>query len=219
MSESKEYCVILAGGSGDHFWPLSREDRPKQFNTGNFSESSFLQKSYRRMLGIFDKEHIYISSQSKYKKLILEQLPEISEDRLILEPYGKNTGPTIAFVAHTLLDKDPDAIMVITPCDQEISDLELFAQTIRKGLDYASSNNALLTLLVPTSLNTNFGMQVKGRWASRVKTFTDIFQLKSLSVNFYNCILFERCHTEEMKCLEITCLWWQKELEQCAQTV
>lgn len=231
MSESKEYCVILAGGSGDHFWPLSREDRPKQFNTGNFSKSSFLQKSYRRMLGIFDEEHIYISSQSKYKKLILEQLPEISEDRLILEPYGKNTGPTIAFVAHTLIDKDPDAVMVITPCDQEISDLELFAQTIRKGLDYASSNNALLTLgLVPTSPNTNFGyVQVKGSYTQgepiKAKTFTEkpSSELAKVFVEsgefLWNSGIFiwkAKAILEEMNkcCPEITRLWksWQKEL-------
>lgn len=183
------------------------------------------------MLGIFDEEHIYISSQSKYKKLILEQLPEISEDRLILEPYGKNTGPTIAFVAHTLIDKDPDAVMVITPCDQEISDLELFAQTIRKGLDYASSNNALLTLgLVPTSPNTNFGyVQVAGPYKQgkpvKAKTFTEkpSSELAKVFVEsgefLWNSGIFiwkAKAILEEMNkcCPEITRLWksWQKEL-------
>lgn len=183
------------------------------------------------MLGIFDKERIYISSQSKYKDLILEQLPEISEDCLILEPYGRNTGPTIAFATYTLLAKDPDAVMVITPCDQEIDDLELFAQTIRKGLDYAVSNNALLTLgLVPTCPNTNFGyVQVAGPYTQgepvKAKTFTEkpSAELAKVFVEsgefLWNSGIFiwkAAAIREEMHkcCPEITRLWkgWQKEL-------
>ena len=231
MSKSHEYCVILAGGSGDHFWPLSRESRPKQFYTADFNKISFLQKSYRRMLDMFDEEHIYISSQAKYKDLIFEQLPDIPENRLLLEPYGRNTGPSIAFATYTLLAKDPDEVMVIIPCDQKISNLELFSQTIRNGLDYASSRNILLTLgIVPTSANTNFGyVQVAGSYTQgepvKAKTFTEkpSSELAKVFVEsgefLWNSGIFiwkAAAIREEMHkcCPEITRLWkgWQKEL-------
>lgn len=231
MSESHEYCVILAGGAGPHFWPLSREDRPKQFHVAELSKLSFLQQTYRRMLGIFDEDHIYISSLAKYKGLIAEQLPEVPEKRLILEPYGRNTGPTIAFAAYTLLAKDPKAVMVVTPCDQEISDEKVFGQTLRRALDYAAHGNVLLTLgIVPTSANTNFGyVQVQGDYTPgepvKAKTFTEkpSEELAKVFVEsgefLWNSGIFiwkAAAIREEMHkcCPEITRLWkgWQKEL-------
>ena len=231
MSESHEYCVILAGGTGLNFWPLSREDRPKQFYNSDEGKPSFLQKTYSRMLEIFDKDHIYISSLTKFRDLIYEQLPDIAEDRLILEPYGRNTGPTIAFSTYTLLARDQDAVMAVIPCDQEIADTEIFARTMRQALDYVGKCNALLTLgIVPDRPDTNFGyVQVEGEYASgtpvKAKTFTEkpSEELAKVFVDsgefLWNSGIFvwkAAAIREEMHecCPEITRLWkgWQKEL-------
>lgn len=231
MHNNHDYCVILAGGSGTHFWPMCRDSHPKQFHIANESKLSFLQLTYQRMLKLFDEDHIYISSLTKYKDLIFEQLPDIPEDRLMLEPYGRNTAPTMAFATYTLLAKDPDAVMAVTPCDQLISDTAAFGVAIREGLDYARNNSTLLTLgIVPSSPNTNYGyVQVEGPYAHhkavKAKTFTEkppeelakVF-VESGEFLWNSGIFFWKAAAirEEMHkcCPEITRLWkgWDKEL-------
>ena len=231
MSESHEYCVILAGGTGVRFWPLSREDRPKQFLVSERDGKSFLRYTYDRMRTVFEEDHIYISTQMRYRSLIFEQLPDIPEDHLILEPYGRNTAPAIAFAAYTLLSRDPQAVMVVTPCDHVISDGEAFSAVIRKALKCAEYSDALFTLgIVPTSPNTNFGyVQVEGAWSSgipvKARTFTEkpspeLAQVFLDSGEFlWNSGIFiwsAQAILEEMDrcCPEITSLWkgWEKEL-------
>ena len=176
------YCVILAGGAGSSFWPICRDDHPKQFYVSETSGKSFLQQTYDRMLAIFPEENIYIISLLRYKDLLKEQFPDMPEDRFILEPYGRNTAPATAFAAVKVLARDPDAVMTIIPSDQEIGDRLLFRSTLRTAMDYAASKDVLLALgIIPTSPNTDFGyVQVTGGRDAyeagkpvKAKTFTE----------------------------------------------
>lgn len=230
MSEQHEYCVILAGGAGVRFWPLSREDRPKQFLLSGKSGDSFLIQTYRRMKAVFDEDHIYIATQRRYRGLVAEQLPDVPEDRLILEPYGRNTAPTIALAAHVLLSRDPEAVMVVTPSDHLISDTDVFAATIRRALRCAAFSDGLFTLgIVPTSPNTNYGyVQVDGPYSAgqpvKAKTFTEkpspeLAQVFLDSGEFlWNSGIFvwgaaAICAEMERCCPDISNLWqgWEKE--------
>ena len=158
MDNNHNYCVIMAGGIGARFWPVSRENRPKQFLHMTPDRKSFLRLTYERFASIFPDDHIIVVSQQRYRDLVKEDLPEILDGNILLEPYSRNTAPCLALAAYTLLKRDPDAVMVATPADHIIQDEEIFRETIHRALCYASDSNALITLgIVPDHPDTNFG--------------------------------------------------------------
>lgn len=176
------YCVILAGGIGTRFWPVSREYKPKQFLKVWNQEKSFIRYTFERMARSIPVENILVATLDKYKELVQEHLPELPEENIILEPYGRNTAPTIAYTAQILMDKDPDAVMVAVPSDHDISDNAMFDKNIVRALEYASEHDILLTMgIVPSRPDTNFGyVQVAGgsdAWSLgdpvKAKTFTE----------------------------------------------
>ena len=181
MTNNHYYCIIMAGGIGSRFWPISREAKPKQFLNLSRSRKSFLRLAYERFAKIIPPENIIVSSQSRYKELVKKEIPEISDENLFLEPYSRNTAPCLAYATYKLLKRDPKAVMIATPADHLIYDDELFKDTILKALDYASCHDSLMTLgVVPNGPDTNFGyIQVcsdvetpKGE-PVKVKTFTE----------------------------------------------
>lgn len=175
------YCVIMAGGIGSRFWPVSREAKPKQFLPLSRTGKSFLRLAYERFAGIIPDDHIVVVTQSRYERLAKEELPEILEENFIYEPYSRNTAPCIALAAYTLLQRDPDAVMIATPADHIILKEDIFRDTIVNALNYASQTDALITLgIVPTRPDTNFGyiQVVYGQSREegqpiKVKTFTE----------------------------------------------
>lgn len=178
---SHHYCVIMAGGIGSRFWPLSRAARPKQFldfGTGK----SFLRLTYDRFFRIIPHENIIVVSLTQYKDLVMEHLPELSPKNLLLEPFNRNTAPCLAYATYEILKRDPQAVIVATPADHMIGDLDLYEKAIINALDFASENESLITLgIVPDRPDTNFGyIQVVGGKESyqddkllKVKTFTE----------------------------------------------
>ena len=228
------YCVILAGGTGLHFWPLTREEFPKPFTPAGADGVSFLQMTYRRALELFPEDRIYIVSLAKYRGLLFEQFPDIAEDHLLLEPYGRGTATSIAFATYTLLARDPEAVITVTPCDHFIVADSRFSSAITKAMDYAAGTDALIALgIVPTEPNPNFGyVQVEGgrqAWTigqpAHAKTFTEkpTEELARIFVDsgefLWNSGIFvwkASAIREEMHscCPEITNLWkgWQKAL-------
>ena len=171
----------MAGGVGSRFWPISKEGHPKQF-LQFVSGKSFLRMAYERFLGLIPPENIIVVSLVKYKDLVMKDIPELSEENLLLEPYGRNTAACIAFATYTLLKRDPDAVMAVTPADHLITNEDLYRDTLRSALEYASQNRALITLgIVPDRPDTNFGyiQAAGGKDAYRqnrpvkVKTFTE----------------------------------------------
>ena len=181
MNNEHYYCVIMAGGIGSRFWPVSREARPKQFLSLSRTGQSFLRLAYERFLGIVPADHILVVTQDRYKDLVKEQIPEILDENVLYEPYSRNTAPCVALAAYSLLQRDPEAVMIATPADHVILKEDLFKETIVNALAYASETDALITLgIVPTRPDTNFGYIQGVFWETagdgkpiKVKTFTE----------------------------------------------
>ena len=159
--DTHRYCVIMAGGS-----------RP----------SVYLRMTYDRFAGFLPKENILVVTLEKYAGTARILLPEIPEENLLLEPYGRKTAPCMAFATYTILTRDPAAVIVASPCDLVIRDEELFAKTVEEMFAFVTEHDVLMTLgIVPRSADVNFGyIQVKeGRDAwqlerpLQVKTFTE----------------------------------------------
>lgn len=175
------YCVIMAGGIGSRFWPISREKKPKQFLSLGQPGKSFLRLTYERFAEIIPNDHIIVSTQARYRDLVKEQIPEILEENIFLEPYSRNTAPCLTYAAYKLLKRDPEAVMIATPADHLIEGSELFKETIDKALFYAAKDKHLITLgLVPDRPDTNFGyiQAVYGQDTEegrplKVKTYTE----------------------------------------------
>lgn len=182
MDRKNCYCVIMAGGTGTRFWPVSRSKRPKQFldvaNTGK----TFIRQTYDRFLRIVPRENIIVVTSGKYRALVEEQIPELDPQNLLLEPYSRNTAPCIAYATYTLLKRNPDAVVAVTPSDHIIDDEDLFVSTLTDALGYVCDNEVLMTLgVVPTRPDTNYGyVQAQGgkdvhtkEEPMPVKTFTE----------------------------------------------
>lgn len=176
------YCVIMAGGTGTRFWPVSKAGKPKQFLDVADTGKTFIRQTYERFLKTVPQDNIIIVTADRYRDLMLEQIPEIKSENLLTEPYSRNTAPCIAYATYTLLKRDPEAHVVVAPADHIIDDEDLFAETIRKAFDYVYENDVLMTLgVVPTRPDTNYGyIQAYGGSKAyrnnqplQVKTFTE----------------------------------------------
>ncbi len=179
---NKSYCIIMAGGVGSRFWPLSRHARPKQFLDILGTGRTFLQQTYDRFAGFIPVENFLIVTNVQYKDMVLEQLPEINEEQVLLEPLRRNTAPCLAYAVYKIKTKTPDANLIVAPSDHLISKEEEFIQQVKNGLKFTRENNALLTLgIKPNRPETNYGyIQVKKRTEFneldnlyKVKTFTE----------------------------------------------
>ena len=170
----------MAGGFGSRFWPISRADKPKQFLDFTSEGKSFLRQTYDRMKDIVPDDNILVVSLSRYEELVKEQLPELKDENLLLEPYNRNTAPCLAFANYTILKRDPLAVTLVMPSDQIIGDHVEFNRILANAFSYAAGTNALITIgVVPTRPDTNFGyIQMMNAHAEKdqpvkVKTFTE----------------------------------------------
>ena len=145
--KNNHFCIIMAGGIGSRFWPVSRNAKPKQFLDILGVGKSFLQQTYERFSRIMPKENILIVTSVQYKELVLQQIPDISQDNILLEPFRRNTAPCVAYATYKLLQKNENASVVVAPSDHLIMNEELFLDTISAALDYAETHNQLMTYL------------------------------------------------------------------------
>ena len=180
--DKNNYCIIMAGGAGTRLWPVSRSGCPKQFIEVGNTCKSFLRITYERFSKFFPAENILIVTTVKYRDIVKRQIPEIEDENLLAEPYGRNTAPCIAYATYTLLKRNPDASMVVAPADHLIFDEDTFAKTVTNAIAFASREKVLMTIgLMPTRPDTNYGyIQVSGGKnachadrAVKVKTFTE----------------------------------------------
>ncbi|WP_167616583.1 mannose-1-phosphate guanylyltransferase [Maribellus sediminis] len=176
------FCVIMAGGVGSRFWPLSRTAKPKQFLDVLGTGKTFLQQTYERFLKVVPCENFLVVTNIRYKDMVLEQLPNLKEDQVLLEPFRRNTAPCLAYALYRIKLKNADAKVIVTPSDHLILDQEEFVAQLNNGLSFVSSNEALLTLgMKPNRPEAMYGyIQIKKRQAFndlenlyKVKTFTE----------------------------------------------
>jgi mannose-1-phosphate guanylyltransferase len=152
------YVAILAGGVGSRFWPGSREAKPKQFLDMLGTGKSLLRLTYERFLPLCPSEHIYIVTNAIYKSLVLEHIPELTEDQIICEPSRNNTAPCIAYTAFKLAALDPNANFVVAPADHIILKQDVFVETLKQALAFTATQDAIVTIgLQPTRPDTGYG--------------------------------------------------------------
>ena len=130
MESKNIHCIIMAGGIGSRFWPLSRTSKPKQFIDILGTGKTLLQQTFIRMNRICPSENILIVTSQIYKDIVLEQIDGISPDQVILEPMRRNTAPCIAFANYKIQQKNPNAIVIVAPSDHLILNEDKFVETI-----------------------------------------------------------------------------------------
>lgn len=168
----------MCGGIGSRFWPYSRESRPKQFLDFLGTGRSLLQMSFDRISSLVPPENVLVVTNAQYKPLISEQLPELPDDNILLEPARRNTAPCIAWAAYHIAARDPEASIIVCPSDHLITRDEVFRDAILKGFEFVETHAALLTLgITPTRPETGYGYIQVGEKVDgdicRVKTFTE----------------------------------------------
>jgi len=152
------FAVIMAGGVGSRFWPVSTSKFPKQFHDMLGIGETLLQNTYKRLAKVVPHEHILILTNQDYKELVKEQLPKINEGQIFLEPTMRNTAPCILLAALKIRKQNPDAVMLVAPSDHWIEDEEAFSKDIHLAFEAAAKKEILITLGVkPTFPNTGYG--------------------------------------------------------------
>ena len=162
------YAVIMAGGSGTRFWPLSRRRRPKQLLT-LLGEKTLLEETVDRLRGFLPPDRIYVYTSELLKAACARCLRDIPRSQIIAEPAGRNTAPTIGLAAHEILRHDPDGIMIVLPADHVIRKVARFRRAVSAGCGWASVEGRSVTIgLKPDRPETGYGYIQKGRRAGKL---------------------------------------------------
>lgn len=158
MNNSNFYAVLMAGGVGSRFWPVSTKNYPKQFHDMLGTGDTLIQKTFARLNRFIPAENILILTNRKYKDLCLQQLPMITASQVVLEPVMRNTAPCILYAALKVHKLNPDALMIVAPCDHWIEDEQEFERNILSSFKQALQPGAICTLGIrPSFPNTGFG--------------------------------------------------------------
>jgi mannose-1-phosphate guanylyltransferase len=177
----------MAGGIGSRFWPISKTAKPKQFLDILGTGRTFIQQTYDRFRKIIPKENFYVVTSVDYKDLVMEQLPELSENQVLAEPLRRNTAPCVAYACYKIKKINPEANVIVAPSDHLILKEDEFLEQISNGLGFVSENPVLLTLgITPSRPETGYGYiqidssseEMKQKNLRKVKTFTEKPDLK-----------------------------------------
>lgn len=148
----------MAGGIGSRFWPMSTPQHPKQFIDITGCGRTMIQQTFDRFEGIIDISHVWVVTSANYKELVAEQLVGINPQHILLEPCMRNTAPCVAYVSWKIQKEDHEALIVVAPSDHLVLNVPAFQETIRKGIDFVSVGNRILTLgMTPTRPETGYG--------------------------------------------------------------
>ena len=153
------YCIIMAGGIGSRFWPLSKDNYPKQFLDILGTGKSFIRSTYERFSPVIPDENFLVVTNKAYKHLVLEHLPMLRPDQVLCEPARRNTAPCIAYAAYHIQSRCADANIVVTPADHLVTNEVEFQRIIRLGFDFLAKNpQALVTIgIKPSRPETGYG--------------------------------------------------------------
>lgn len=184
------YAVIMAGGVGSRFWPLSRENKPKQFLDILGTGETLLQQTFRRLRQFCKPENILIVTHASFNDIVKEQVPEIISKNILLEPMRKNTAPCIAYATYKIIEKNPNAVVAVMPSDHIILREDVFTKTVTTAMKQAELDDKIITLgITPSRPETGYGyIQYKqngdqSNEIRKVKTFTEKPQYE-LAVKF-----------------------------------
>lgn len=171
------YAVIMAGGIGSRFWPISTQEYPKQFHDILGTGQSLLQRTYQRIEKLIPSENILIATNERYEKLVINQLDKVSANQILLEPAMRNTAPCILYAALKIYNQNPDAVMLVAPSDHWIDNEDEFINNIETSFKACSQDDILMTLgIKPHSPNTGYGYIQFDKNTSeikKVKNFTE----------------------------------------------
>lgn len=148
----------MAGGVGSRFWPVSTTEFPKQFHDMLGSGETLIQKTFGRLSKLIPAENILILTNERYNNIVLEQLPMVKQEQVLLEPAMRNTAPCILYASLKIKKLNPNAVVVVAPSDHWIEDEDAFTNNLKTCFDFCINENVLLTLgIQPTFPNTGFG--------------------------------------------------------------
>lgn len=152
------YAVLMAGGVGSRFWPMSTTEFPKQFHDMLGTGETLIQRTFARLSKIVPTENIFILTNERYNDLVLEQLPEANQRQVVTEPAMRNTAPCILYAALKIEKENPDALMVVAPSDHWIEDEDAFIADLQTSFNACSERDILMTLgITPSFPNTGYG--------------------------------------------------------------
>ncbi|QCR24471.1 mannose-1-phosphate guanylyltransferase [Pontibacter sp. SGAir0037] len=176
--DNNTYVIIMAGGIGSRFWPFSRTNFPKQFHDVLGIGESMLQMTMKRFRDICPVENVFVVTNKDYEGLVKEQLPQLSDNQILLEPVGRNTAPCIAYASYKIAQLNPNANLVVSPADHVVLKEEAFTRVVTEGLKAASQSDVLITLgITPSRPDTGYGyiqfIDDDSSPIKKVKTFTE----------------------------------------------
>lgn len=178
--KNNRYCVIMCGGVGSRFWPMSRDHRPKQFLDFLGTGRSLLQMTVDRVSNLIPPENVILVTNRAYEEVVREQLPEVDPRNILLEPARRNTSPCVCWAARHIQAQNAEASIVTLPSDHLILRENAFTEALREGFEFVEGGERLLTLgIKPTNPNTGYGYIQQGvavaGWEGirKVKSFTE----------------------------------------------
>lgn len=176
---NNNHLVIMAGGVGSRFWPMSTTECPKQFIDVLGVGRSLMQLTYDRFKGVCPPENVWVVTNADYVNIVAEQLPEIPRKNILSEPCRRNTAPCIAYVSWRIKMQDPNANIVVTPSDHVVMNVPEFQRVIKSALTFAGETDAIVTLgMKPTRPETGYGY-IQGIMEQQSPRNKEIFRVDS----------------------------------------
>lgn len=177
--DKKNYCVILAGGLGSRLWPMSRERKPKQFIDVLGTGKTLLQATYERFASFIDADNIIIVTNENYRQLVMEQIPGLKYENVLMEPMRRNTVPAVTWAALEVKRRCPEGRFVVSPSDQNITNYDAFREDVLKGLEFVGGHDVLLTMGVkPSRPEVSYGYI---QMVDAPEGHNDIFKVQSFT--------------------------------------
>lgn len=177
--DRRNFCVILAGGLGTRLWPMSREKKPKQFIDVLGTGKSLLQTTYERFASFIPTDNIIVVTNESYRQLVIDQIPGIKYENVLMEPMRRNTVPAVTWAALEVKRRCPDGRFIVSPSDQNITDYDAFREDVLRGLDYVGTNSALLTMgAKPSRPEVSYGYI---QMADVIEGYPNIYKVQSFT--------------------------------------
>lgn len=174
------YIIIMAGGVGSRFWPLSRREKPKQFLDILGTGETLIQQTFRRFKQTCPEKNIFVVTSAEHKDLVVEQLG-IDPENVLAEPFRRNTAPCLAYGTFRIFKENPDAVITVTPADHLIIKEEKFCKVIQESMDFVKDNDALLTLgIKPDRPETGYGY-IQADRKKAVKGYDNLLKVKTFT--------------------------------------